>query len=263
MKRRSFLQLLSAWVTGAASRLYAAKSAIPAAIGQLQSAPPRAPAAKAPAKAAPRVRLVDVAAGKRVHLGSRGSRNYYVSVDDMAEENCFAFGIPTRNALVISAYNGGRQGALQSAVLSKLKELSPHDYESLDAAFNSEERMQPDQVFSFDLKIPSLNRASFPVDCLIVAVFEAVSSESEGFEWVEKAFGIAAAKRADCLIVPCLGRDWHDKNTIGFDGFYASFLSRVPADSAVPSVHFSFYGQWPSFELGDAVKSLNAKWKRA
>ena len=266
MKRRNFLQLGAVLAASVANRLYAAKSAVPGVVRGLQIAPPLSSDTRQQG-----VKLLDVVAGKTVPLGSRDSRYYSVSVDDITQDNCLDFAVPTSNALVISAYNRNsatrrgrkiKDGALQRAVLSKLQNLSPDDYQRVNTAFDNDDQMQPGRVFPFELKIPTSNRSSFPVDCLIVSVFEAISSENEHFKWVKTAFEIAAEKQADLLIVPCLGRDWHDKNTIAFEDFFRFFLEEVPDGSRPASVHFSLYSQWPSFELEDAVKSLNSEWKR-
>jgi hypothetical protein len=258
LKRRSFLQLSSVLPSIVTNRLYAAKSAIRSAIRGLPNALPLPLAAKPR-----RVKLVDVVAGKTVLLGSHDSRNYYVSVDDIGQIPCFASALTTRNALVISAYVDSRNGsALQRAVLSKLRTISPDDYQKLAAAFADEKRMQPDGVFSVALAIPKAKRSSFPADNLIVAVFEK-GSHYDGFNWVDPVFEIAAGMGADRLIVPCLGRNWRDKRTVDFGEFFAAFLKDIPAGPRPGSIHFSLYGQWPTFELGDAVGSLNVEWQRA
>lgn len=261
MKRRSFLQLGAVLVASMANRLYAAKSAMPRAITGLL------PALTKPSPPQPEgVQLLDVVAGKTVLLGSRDSRSYFVSVDDIAQVDFLPLAAGTRNALVISAYNRserGKGGALQRAVLSKLQNLSPDDYGIVDSAFSNDEQMQPGRVFSFQLNIPNAHRSSFPVDRLIVAVFEGRPSGDEGFHWVKPAFEAAEQAQADLLIVPCLGREWRDKRTIQFGDFFGSFFNEVPRDGRPSAVQFSLYGLWPSFELEDAVKSLNAEWNRA
>jgi len=211
------------------------------------------------------VRLIEVLAGSKVLLGTRGLRNYHVSLDDIAEDWCFDFCVHTRNALVISAYsrnNGDNDPALQRAVLSKLKSLSPEDYKEIDSVYNDDDQMQPGRIFSFELSIPKLLRTSFPIDNLIVAVYDDGSSGKVGdFKWVKAALQIAEKQKVDWLIVPCLGRDWRDKRSIDFQTFFHSFLREAPIGHKPASVCFSLYKQWPSFELEDAVRSLNSEWQ--
>jgi hypothetical protein len=258
LKRRKFLQLGTVFATVVANRLYAAVRAIRMRVVSTQSQ-------VSSVKKLDAGNLLDVVAGKTVLLGSRDSRDYYVSVDDIAEDRCFNFAISNSNALVISAYNRNdfRDGALQRAVLSKLRYLSPDDYKAIDAVFNDDNQMQPGRLLSFELKIPDSRRSSFPVDYLIVAVFEVGPSGSEEFGWVKTTFEITAQKGARTLIVPCLGRDWRDKRTIEFEDYFKAFLDNVPLGDRPAAVHFSLYTQWPSFELEDAVRSLNRAWKRA
>jgi hypothetical protein len=263
MRRRRFLQLLTFWSAAAAQWLYRTKNAMPQAMREPPAPSPAGPAAKSKT-----VRLIDLVTGGTVLVGSYGLRKIYVSIDDIAADQPFSFREPARNALVISAYERTesrhrhtRDTALTRAVLAKLQKLSPEDYKRMDSALSAEARMQPGNVFSFQLTIPRANRSSFPIDDLILAVFETGSSgEVAGFGWVKTAFEIAAKQNADRLIVPCLGRDWRDKRTIDFETFYKSVLNNLPPGSKPSSVCFSLYWQWPSFELEDAVKSLNTAW---
>jgi hypothetical protein len=228
---------------------------IPRAIRGLAAFWPGAPSEKGRG-----IRLIDVLAGSNVLLGTHGLRKYHVSLDDIAGDRCFDFGVNTRNAFVISAYSG-RTSALQRAVLSKLESLSPDNFKQIDSVFDDEHQMVPGRVLSFPLIIPNVARTSFPVDNLIVAVYEEGSSGQVGdFEWVKTAFQIAEKQGADWLIVPCLGREWRDKNSIDFQTFFQSFVKEAPIGDRPPSVCFSLYRQWPSFELEDAVKSLNSEW---
>jgi hypothetical protein len=196
-----------------------------------------------------------------VLLGKLHDRTFHVSLDDIESDGYLRYIDQGQNALVISVYDDGADSALRRAVLMRLRETSPEDYEKVHTQLVDSRDLQVGSVLQFALSIPQANRHLFPVDYLIAVVFKKGPSGEDGFEWVAPVCQIAANHFASNLIVPCLGRNWRDKRTIEFDEFFSAFLGRIPSGDRPQNVYFSLYAAWPSFELEDASDSLNRVWR--
>lgn len=121
-----------------------------------------------------------------------------------------------------------------------------------------ESNLEPGTVVRCDLRG---GKGSFPANELLIVSFKTRQSESESFEWVTDTFKIAETAKDSNLILPCLGRNWVRTDSITFDAFFKEILKLIPAGGRA-NLYFSFYSQWPSFELENAVASLNSAWKQ-
>lgn len=270
MDRRRFLEFLGTSSAMAGTYLATLKSGVAYASEMLRTLPPRETVM--PRGTSLRsVPLTELLSRRFLSLGTLKSYRLNASIDDIASDHYLKHLKEGRNGLVISAYEGSTRhgirsrwaGELLSAVLTQLRQLSPNDYKNVSSRFNHDEDLDAGTVLPFQLTIPTATRRQFPVDDLMVAIFDRVNSRNEDFSWVETVFELAAKQNTSSLIVPCLGRNWRDRNTIAFQDFFASLIARMPTGRPHADVYFSLYSQWPTFEIEDAVKSLNAVLKKA
>jgi len=209
--------------------------------------------------------LIELLTRKSVPLGKLRSYFFHVSLDDIADPRYLSHISRGVNALVVSAFEANgkwvpKDGALARAALLKLQVTSPNDYRNVSSQLAGKIELAEGSILPFELNHPTKSRQSFPIDHLIMAIFEE-GSHAYPFDWVARVFEIAAKKNVSNLIVPCLGRNWQDRNSLEFRTFFQSFLERVPTTRRPAQVYFSLYAQWPSFELEEATESLNAAWR--
>jgi len=208
--------------------------------------------------------LTDLLASDSTLLGTFRSNTFHVSLNDIENQDYLQFIGDERNALVISAYvsEDSSDGALLRAVTEKLKPISPPTYMSLAERLDGKSLPPTGVVLPFEVKISEEQRHVFPIDSLFVTTFERRASRNDDQTWVPDVFAAAAKQKVQNLILPCLGRNWADKLTIDFEDFFGGVLRNVPAHSSPLNLYFSLYTQWPSFEVIDAVVSLNAAWAK-
>jgi hypothetical protein len=153
-------------------------------------------------------------------------------------------------------------------VLKKLERFSPLDYHKLLEQWSQKSYIQPGEVLISELHLAPDKHASFPVDNVYTLVFTA----GQPIDPAELAKGLAAVlkvgvdKRMQNLVLPCLGRTWqHSKDSYAtsYEDFFPAFFASVPSDMQSPTIYLSLYRQWPSFELEEAVGSVNSAWASA
>jgi hypothetical protein len=203
----------------------------------------------------------ELIARKIVPLGPLHSYRFYALLDDIGKEDCLAQMRGERNILVISAYDDGESTALRRAVFGKLRQASPDDYRNVSSRLGKDSGLKPGEVIHFGLSIPPTARRLFPVDDLVVVIFEAGNHRYDQVSWEVKLLEVAERSGSKNVIVPCLGRDWRDRHTVNFRDFFGRVLWSITAARQPANLYFSFYSEWPSFELEDAAASLNAAWR--
>lgn len=78
---------------------------------------------------------------------------------------------------------------------------------------------------------------------------------------ISEIFDSAAKNKVSVLVLPPLGANWQNKNHVGFPVIYDSVLSKLRVNDVPAKIQLSLYSQWPSFELEEAVSSINHVWK--
>jgi hypothetical protein len=216
------------------------------------------------------VRAVSLLAHGQTELGLFQAHEIYVSVDDIAAAGYLSLIKKGPTALVVSGFvddNGEVEiAALGDAVLKKLQVVSPADYHRALDLLQHSKHQRPGDILNIQLQIPAKAHSIFPIDDLYIALFTAGSpvDPDELSKGITSAIVEAQARGVQNLVLPCLGRNWEhsgDSNSLSFGDFFSSAFQSITTDSSTPSIHFSLYKEWPSFEIEDAVGSLNASWR--
>jgi hypothetical protein len=153
-----------------------------------------------------------------------------------------------------------KPGVLFRTIADRLKIVAPDAHRKFEDLLNQFIPAKTGDVAGFDLNLPSKARESFPIDRVIVVVF-AMGRSNESTEFLDSAFAavIADARKArlDTLVVPCIGHQWMDKNSLTFDDLFRAFFRTLDRSSGPLRISLSLYSGWPSFVVQDAVATLN------
>jgi hypothetical protein len=149
-------------------------------------------------------------------------------------------------------------------VLEKLMQISPNDGRRLRDLFDQIKGRSPGEILEFSLDVPEDQYYRFPIKHLFVLLIEQGDS-GQSKDVISKGItGIiekAERKNVSTLIIPCIGYNWANKNSIVFDDFFRPVFQSLTLASAPRQIYLSLYTNWPTFVLEQAVSSLNGIWK--
>src|SRR5205814_9705958 len=77
---------------------------------------------------------------------------------------------------------------------------------------------------------------------------------------LSRAYSLAVQNSVSHLVVPCLGYNWEDNQTIDFAVYFDLVFDNTPASPKPGSIHLSLYSNWPTFALEHAVAAINSVW---
>jgi hypothetical protein len=199
-------------------------------------------------------------------LGTYKAHRLHASVDDLSDPKPMAYLTRRGNALVISAFLSEGEvsiAALGSGVLEKLQTVSPQDHQDILDSLGRRTSLSVGQVMKFHLRVPIDRFAEFPIDYLYLVLFEQGTAVTKDTlkAGLPAALTLAAQDKVKTLVLPCLGSTWENKNTVSLDEFFAAFFSTLPDGDKPHDIYLSFYRRWPSFQLEDAVRSMNTSWQ--
>lgn len=217
-----------------------------------------------------RIDIVSLLTDRVASLGIFRANQIHVAVDNIYDDRCLNYIKKFPNGLLISYFIDDssrlRAGPLGTAVLWKLSRVSPDDKIKLLDLLDQLSGRRPGEVVGLELSIPDEQFSQFPVDYLFIVLFEEGSSVSIGDRIISQAiaevFSNAERKNISTLIIPCLGYNWEDKNSIKFDDLFHSVFESVKVLSEPRDIFFSLYSDWPTFTLEEAINSLNKEWER-
>ena len=211
-----------------------------------------------------------------VSLGRLNNHQIYVAIDSIESEGFLGYVRGTANALVIShfATNSAEEkergpssdiGYLGYAVISKLKTVSPADSHKLFDLLNKTGAGKPGALLEITLNVPKNDFNKFPVDRLLIVLFERGQSK-------ESSPGLSRAmpelvKRAnnagiETLIVPSVGYNWHDKNSLTFQDIVGPLFDALAGSRSSTDIYILLYSDWHTFTLEEAVQSINSEWRK-
>jgi hypothetical protein len=203
-------------------------------------------------------------------LGTFRAHAIRVSMDDIRDPNFLGNINSDRSALVISVYvdRDGEviRGALTEALLEVLQKSSPQDARRVIDLLSQQNAINPGHIVSFDLHVPIAGSSQPRLKYLLIAPLrygEPDQTKTELLSALPEVFSFVTDRNVSSLIVPCLGTNWRNKNSITFDEFFSSFFDTLRSGTLPRDIYFSFYREWPSFYLEAAVSSLNSNWHRS
>lgn len=215
------------------------------------------------------VNINSILANQVGRIGTFKAHQVFVAIDSIYNERYLSYIKGSPNALVISLYvyeypERPTVGFLGRAVLEKLMQVSPNDGSRLRDLFDQIRGRSPGEILELALDIPEDRYYRFPIKHLFVLLIKEGNS-GQSKDVISKGItGIlekAKRKNVSALIIPCLGYNWEDKNSISFDGCLGPVFRSLPIASAPRQIYLSLYTDWPTFALEQAVASLNGIWK--
>jgi hypothetical protein len=207
-----------------------------------------------------------------IRLGSVHSAEISVVSERLSDSGALSYlAKRTPSGLAISIFvdigqsdqNRVFEGELMRAVRSRLQSLSPDSHRRLTELMAGAAQRLPGDVLELDLNLDEQQRSQFPVDRLVVVVLEKTPSEkSAGILTSSLKRMLAAAKNAglEALAVPCLGYRWNDKTSLTFEQVFKSIFEAVEGSSYPTDLFISFYSEWPTAVMQEAVGSFNHVW---
>jgi hypothetical protein len=174
------------------------------------------------------------------------------------------------SALVISVYvykgGGVISGALADALLEKLQKFAPQDARQVIDLLSQKNAIHPGHIVSFGLHISSAASSQLRLSYLLVVPLrygEPDQTKGELLSAFPEVFSFANERHVSALVIPCLGTNWQNKNSITFDEFFSAFFETLRTSTVPRDIYISFYREWPSFYIEAAVSSLNSNWHRS
>lgn len=169
------------------------------------------------------------------------------------------------SALVISVFakNGKLwEGQLARTVQQRLLGLSVETHQHVSDFFEALAQRDVGAVAHIPLNLPPAARAMFPIDHLIVVVFERGPSSNYSLEDVLPLV-LSTARTADveALVFPCIGYQWQAKNSLTFDQVLKPLFAAMDTSEGSMDIFISLYSLWPTFVLEEAVSSINHAWR--
>lgn len=215
------------------------------------------------------VGITSIVKNQVVHLGTIKAHDVTVAIDKVDNDNYLNYVKGDSNALVIPlyVYEGSDEstiGTLGQAVLAKLMQVSLDDARELRDLFDQINGRSPGDVLELVLHIPQEQYARFPIKHLFVLLIgHGESRKNDGLisKGISDILLRAEEKNVSSLILPCLGYNWADKNSISFEGCFAPVFKSLPSGSAPSDIYLSLYTDWPTFVLERASVSLSRVWK--
>jgi hypothetical protein len=207
-----------------------------------------------------------------LQLGTVHSIDLNVAFEDLNDRLSLAYlGRQTPSGLVVSIFvdsskqrRGAFVGQLARTVQARVQAVSAAAGQRLLELFEQLSERQPGDVVSLDLQLTAAERNSFPVDRLIVVVFEK-SGSANSAEVLGPAMArvIADADNAGlaALAVPCIGYQPTDKNSLTFEDIFRALFAAFDGNHRPLRVFVSLYTEWPTFALESAVSAFNESWR--
>src|SRR6266581_2143051 len=203
-------------------------------------------------------------------LGTFRAHSIRVSMDDIRDARFLGNISSDRSALVTSVYvdEDGEviRGALTGALLEILQKSSPQDARQVIDLLSQKNALHPGHIVSFALHTQNPGSSQLRLKYLLVVPLrygEPDQTKVELLSAFPEVFSFASDRDVSVLVIPCLGTNWQNKNSITFDEFFSAFFDTLRSGTLPHDIYFSFYREWPSFYLEAAVSSLNSNWHRS
>jgi len=198
-----------------------------------------------------------------VKMGTIHSKQVSVAIENLTEQESLAY-LSNRApvGLVISIFVESEQpteGELARAICDRVKKASRSAYERAQKWIDHLGTRKPGDVVGFNLGLAASERAKFPIDRLIVVIFEKGPSNEAEFLDRSMAKVVDDARREGlaALVVPCIGYRWDEKHSLGFGAVFEPLFKALGSSELPPEVFISLYNMWPSMVIEDAVRALN------
>jgi hypothetical protein len=206
----------------------------------------------------------------QLRLGTFRAHVIRVSMDDVRDPQFLGNINSESSALVISVYvykgGGVISGALADALLEKLQKFAPQDARQVIDLLSQKNAIHPGHIVSFGLHISSAASSQLRLSYLLVVPLrygEPDQTKGELLSAFPEVFSFANERHVSALVIPCLGTNWQNKNSITFDEFFSAFFETLRTSTVPRDIYISFYREWPSFYIEAAVSSLNSNWHRS
>lgn len=214
--------------------------------------------------------VVSLLRREELTLGTFKAHVIRVSMDDIKDSN-YLGNISSKNAaLVISVYvdkdDEVIRGALADALLERLQKLAPQDAGNIIDLLSHQNGIRPGHIVSFALHIPNAGSGQLRLSYLVVVPLrygEPDQTKGELLSAFPEVFSFATERDVSALVIPCLGTNWQNKNSITFDEFFSAFFDTLRTSTTPRDIYISLYREWPSFYIEAAVSSLNSNWHRS
>jgi hypothetical protein len=216
--------------------------------------------------------------GRTSPLGSIGSFELSATLETLERGGGLSLDRSAVNGLVVTVFvdqeyeiesrdlSHVHPGVLHRTVAARLEALAPDAHTKFADFLGVFIPAKTGDVVGFDLNLLPEARKSLPIDRVIVVVF-AKGRSNESAEVLDGAFDrvINDAKKArlDALVVPSIGYQWKDKNSLTFDDIYQPFFRALERSSGPLKISLSLYSGWPSFVIEDVVATLNREASKA
>ncbi len=208
--------------------------------------------------------ITSLLAHQSLFLGTIAGHRIHVSIDDILSPKFLGQVQGRGNALVISLFideKGRIFGALTRAILEKLRRVSPNDHIRMVQRLAGGAGIRPRRLLPFDLDVPKERYREFPVDHLYALTLTKADPERDYLpEAFRRIIRLADKDAVSNLIIPCVGTNWERSGSLEFDEIFRPFFEGLEGADHPRDVYISLYAEWPSFQLEEAVTSLNSTW---
>lgn len=202
-----------------------------------------------------------------VSLGRLNGHVVYVTINDIIPAHVSG----KRTGIVISHFvyccnQGSTPGQLGERMEMALRTISRSDSLKLKRLSDEITEGEPGDVHDVVLNIPEKHYQKFPIDRLYVVLFEhGGSSRKSNIEGVSKAMPNLMKRASNAqvsdLIVPAIGYNNMDKNSIHFKDIVRPLFRSLLASTTPENIYVVLYEPWPTHILEEAVKAINMQWK--
>jgi hypothetical protein len=199
-------------------------------------------------------------------LGRFKGHQISVSLDDIRGSQFLNYLKEKSNALVVSVFRDEEgafeKGPLLRAAMQQLQKLSPNDHRKITDRLGKKGSIRAGEVMAFPLTLPVDKHKEFPVDVLMILVFESGNvGEDELGLGIKSVLDLAQQQKVTNLVLPCLGVNWEFQPKISFSDFFKVVFDKLSASDRPLHLYLSLYRQWPSYLLEDALAGLNGSWE--
>lgn len=198
-------------------------------------------------------------------LGRYKGHQISVSLDDIRGPEFLNHLKEKANGLVVSVFSDEDDfvsGPLLRAAMQQLQKLSSNDHRKIVDRLKRKGGLRAGEVIPFPLALPADKYKQFPVDVLLVVVFESGNVEEEELGLgIKSVLNLAQRQEVTNLVLPCLGVNWEAQPKMTFSEFFKIVFDNLSAGDRPLHLYLSLYRQWPSYLLEEAVAGLNGSWE--
>lgn len=207
--------------------------------------------------------------------GTFQGHHVLISLDSIEDSHYLSFlkTHPTALAVAVDHENPSKPywGGLIRAVLRKLDSISPSDAAALRQVITGREPVSG-EVVSLPLHIPSEKFAAFPVDQLyVIGIKSRTGDNGQGKDQqlailangMRALMGEADRDKIENLIVPCVGVDPRDDQTVQYEEYFPAVFKPLGLSGRPRYIYLSVYQDLVDSYGQPQLAAIESSWSKA